>query len=202
MNNYVIYGAGGHAKVVGDALLSDGNKIYTFIDNNKTGDYLNIQLNKNLSNLDFQYKSIIAIGDNVVRKKLSLSLQTRFGTIKHSSALVSDSVLVGEGSMVLHQSVVQIGSSVGKHVIINTKASIDHDCFIDNFVHIAPGSVLCGNVKVGEGSLIGAGSTIIPNIKIGKWCTIGAGSVIIKDIPDYTVVVGNPGRIIKYNQHG
>jgi acetyltransferase EpsM len=187
---------------VADALLSDGSKIYTFIDSNKTGDYLNIQLNKNLSNLDFQYKSIIAIGDNTVRKKISLSLQTRFGTIKHSSALVSDSVLVGEGSMVLHQTVVQIGSSVGKHVIINTKASIDHDCIIENFVHIAPGSVLCGNVKVGEGTLIGAGSTIMPNIKIGKWCTIGAGSVIIKDIPDYAVVVGNPGRIIKYNQHG
>lgn len=202
MHNYVIYGAGGHAKVVADALLSDGKAIYTFIDNNRTGQYLDITLNKDLSDLDFQYDSIIAIGDNATRKRLSLSYQAKYGTVKHSSAFISNSVLVEEGSVVLHQSVIQIGSRIGKHVIINTNASVDHDCLIEDFVHIAPGSTLCGNIKIGAGTLVGAGSTIIPNITIGKWGIIGAGSVIIKDVPDYAVVVGNPGRIIRFNQHG
>jgi acetyltransferase EpsM len=64
-------------------------------------------------------------------------------------------------------------------------------------VHISPNSTLCGNVKVGEGTHIGAGATILPNIEIGKWCKIGAGSVVTKKIPDYSVVVGIPGKIIK-----
>jgi acetyltransferase EpsM len=86
-----------------------------------------------------------------------------------------------------------------KHVIINTAASVDHDCKIADLVHISPNSTLCGNVKVGFGSHIGAGSVINPNITIGKWCIIGSGAVIIRDIPDYAIVVGNPGKIIKYN---
>jgi acetyltransferase-like isoleucine patch superfamily enzyme len=64
-------------------------------------------------------------------------------------------------------------------------------------VHIAPGSILCGSVQIGEGSLIGAGSTIIPGVRIGKWTVIGAGSVVTKDIPDHVTAVGSPCKIIK-----
>lgn len=84
-------------------------------------------------------------------------------------------------------------------MIVNTGASVDHDCKIDDFVHISPRATLCGNVIVGEGTQVGAASVIIPGIKIGKWCTIGAGTVIIRDVPDYAVVVGNPGKVIKFN---
>ena len=57
-----------------------------------------------------------------------------------------------------------------------------------------------GNVEIGEGTHIGSGAIVIPNVVIGKWAVIGAGAVIIKDVPDYAVVVGNPGKIIKYNE--
>ena len=67
----------------------------------------------------------------------------------------------------------------------------------EDFVHIAPNSTLCGGIRVGEGTLIGSGATIIPNISIGKWAVVGAGSVVVSDIPDYAVVVGNPGKVIK-----
>lgn len=201
MHNYVLYGAGGHAKVVVDSLLSDGKSIYTCIDSYKSGTFCGIPLNQSLEPLSSNFNAIIAIGDNKVRKIIADENTFTFGIVKHSSALMASTVKIGVGSMILHRSILQTECKIGKHVIINTKASIDHDCTIDDFVHIAPGSVLCGNVKVGEGTLIGAGTTIIPNIKIGKWCTIGAGSVIIKDVPDYAVVVGNPGRIIKMNQH-
>ena len=93
--------------------------------------------------------------------------------------------------------VLQSGTKIGKHCIINTKASIDHDCIIDDFVHISPSVTLCGNIVVGEGTHVGAAATIIPNIKIGKWCVIGAGAVITKDVPDHSLVVGVPGKIIK-----
>lgn len=99
--------------------------------------------------------------------------------------------------MIMQNAVVQSSSKIGKHCIINTSASIDHDCLIEDFVHISPNSALCGNVKVGEGTWIGAGSTIIPGVKIGKWSIIGAGSVVTKDIPDYSLAVGNRCRVIK-----
>jgi acetyltransferase EpsM len=86
---------------------------------------------------------------------------------------------------------------IGKHCIINTNSSVDHDCIIEDFVHLSPNVALAGAVLVGEGTHIGIGACIIQGIKIGKWCTIGAGSVIIRDIPDGSTVVGNPGRIIK-----
>jgi acetyltransferase-like isoleucine patch superfamily enzyme len=76
--------------------------------------------------------------------------------------------------------------SIGKHCIINTNSSIDHDCVIEDFVHISPNAAL--------------GGSVIQGIRIGKWCTIGAGAAIIRDIPDGATVVGNPGKIIKVTE--
>jgi acetyltransferase EpsM len=87
--------------------------------------------------------------------------------------------------------------SIGKHCIINTNASVDHDCLLEDFVHVSPNATLCGGVRIGEGTHIGASAVVIPEIKIGQWVTVGAGSVVINDIPDYATVVGNPARIIK-----
>jgi acetyltransferase EpsM len=92
---------------------------------------------------------------------------------------------------------VNSSTTIGAHCILNTNSSIDHDCILDNYVHISPNATLCGGISIGEGTHIGAGAVVIPGIKIGKWCTIGAGSVIINNIPDYSTVVGNPGKIIK-----
>jgi acetyltransferase EpsM len=93
--------------------------------------------------------------------------------------------------------VINSNSHIGKHSIINTNATIEHDCILKDFTHVSPGCSISGNVTIGEGSHVGTGACIIPGIKIGKWCIIGAGCVVIKDVPDYSVVVGNPGKIIK-----
>lgn len=93
--------------------------------------------------------------------------------------------------------IVQACAHIGKHCIINTGASVDHECIIEDFVHISPHSTLCGNVHVGEGAWIGAGTTIIPGVKIGKWSVVGAGSVVTKDIPDGVLAVGNRCKVIK-----
>ena len=84
---------------------------------------------------------------------------------------------------------------MGAHCIVNTHASVDHDCHLGDFVHIAPHAALCGHVEIGEGTLIGAGAVVVPGVKIGKWSVIGAGSLIRNDIPDGVLVAGNPGRI-------
>ena len=72
-----------------------------------------------------------------------------------------------------------------------------HDCKLDSFVHISPNAAICGGVKIGEGTQVGAGAVIIPNLNIGKWCKIGAGAVVVRNVPDGATVVGNPGRMVK-----
>ena len=98
--------------------------------------------------------------------------------------------------------IIQSCASIGKHCIINTGASIDHECVIDDYVHIAPHSTLCGNVQIGEGTLIGVGSAIIPGIHIGKWSVVCAGSVITKDLPDHSIAHNNKFKIKKINGGG
>jgi sugar O-acyltransferase (sialic acid O-acetyltransferase NeuD family) len=107
---------------------------------------------------------------------------------------------MGIGNMFLQGTIIQAQARIGNHVIINTGARVDHDCILDDYVHAAPGVILCGCVTIGEGAFIGAGSVIIPGKRIGAWATVGAGSVVINDIPDFAVAVGNPAKIIKYNK--
>lgn len=201
-----LYGAGGHSQVIKDVAECIGYDIVEIFD-----DYPNNNIHWNpdlvktslLSQSKFPHKGapfIIAIGDNKTRALLSQKIKSVFETVVHPSATVSKSSTIGAGTVVYAGVIIQPNTVIGKHVIVNTSASIDHDNCIGDFVHIAPKVALTGHVEVGEGSFVGAGSVVIPKIKIGKWCTIGAGTVVIKDVPDYAVVVGNPGKIIKYNK--
>jgi acetyltransferase EpsM len=142
---------------------------------------------------------IIAIGDNLIRKKLSKNNNANFIKLIHPKTTISPFATIEKGTVVMAGSIINSDSKIGAHCIINTRALIEHDCTIGNFAHISPKAALAGNVTVGEGTQIGLGAIVIQGIKIGKWVTIGAGAVIIKDVPDYAVVVGNPGRVIKYN---
>ncbi|WP_339903946.1 DapH/DapD/GlmU-related protein [uncultured Cyclobacterium sp.] len=84
----------------------------------------------------------------------------------------------------MEAAIVKVNSHIGKQVIVNTAASVDHDCVVGDFVHIAPQATLCGGAEIGEGTLVGANSTVLPGVKVGKWCSIAAGAVISKDLPD------------------
>ncbi len=196
-----LYGASGHGKSILDTLLEDKKTFGGWFD-----DIPNRKIGKLIS-APFPYgfvfekdHLIISIGDNENRKKvvekLELNKKPNYSKATHPRSILSKSVTIGEGTVVMAGAIINIDTIIGKHGIINTNASIDHDCQIGDFVHIAPGSTLCGGISIGSGTLVGAGATIIPNIKIGKGVIIGAGTVVISDIPDYSKVVGNPGRII------
>ena len=106
-------------------------------------------------------------------------------------------MLFRSGSVVFAGTIIQPDVAIGKHVIINTSASIDHDCNIGDFVHIAPGCHLAGNVQVKRGSFLGVGTTVIPNITINEWTTVGAGSNVITSLKGNDIYVGNPAKRIK-----
>lgn len=129
---------------------------------------------------------IIAVGDNRLRKKEAkyhAALGHYFGVAIHPSAVVSPSAKIGEGTVIMAGAVVQADAVIGKHCIINTCASVDHDCVLENFVHIAPGAHLCGGVKVGEGSLIGAAVGIAPGMQIGRWQLVRVKRIEMQGAP-------------------
>jgi sugar O-acyltransferase (sialic acid O-acetyltransferase NeuD family) len=177
-----IYGKGGHAKVVKSIIDAWHTPVFfndDDYDDSATGLW------------------VIGIGNNQSRKRIAEEVlkNKEFISVIAPSSSCDDSIVMGEGCHVMAGAVIQIDTVIGDHCIINTAASVDHDCDIGSYVHIAPNVTLCGGVEIGECSFIGAGSVVLPYIKIGKACIIGAGSVVTKDIPDSSLVYGNPAKI-------
>jgi len=199
MNEFYLYGASGHCKVIIDMILRNGGSVVKVFDDNKaTKEILNIKVSSGFNQDEVKGNLIISIGNNQIRKKIAESIQKDvFCKLIHPNAIVDASVDIAKGSVVMAGAIINSSVKIGKHSIINTASSIDHDCVIEDYVHVSPNSTLCGNSRVGEGSHVGAGSVIIQGVIVGKNVTIGAGSVIISDVPDNVTIVGNPGKIIK-----
>ena len=195
----LLYGAGGHAKVVCSCL--EANKILIngiFDDNPDIREFNKIKF-LGVYNQAYEPNDyiLLTIGDNRMREKIAQVISHRPGSVIHPTAIIDKETDITKGTVIFHGAIIQRDVTIGNHVIINTGASIDHDCHIHDFSHIAPKATLCGNVDIGYGTLVGAGSIIHPGIKIGEWCTIGIGTTVMRDVPDFSVVIGNPGRILK-----
>jgi len=197
-----LYGASGHCKVIIDILRSNNDLVNCIFDDfPKAEEMLGIQVLKaSLFKPSLSDLVIVSIGDNFLRKKIVSKITISFFTAIHSAAILSANSKIGKGSVVMAGVIINSSVVIGEHCIINSGAVVEHDCQIDDFCHISPNASLAGNVTLGEGTHVGIGACIIQGVKIGKWVTVGAGSVIIKDVPDFTTVVGNPGKIIKYKE--
>ena len=201
---YVI-GAGGHAKVVISTIRSmQLFSIAGILDDDESRWNREIMNEKILGPIDLldglkNPSAILAIGDNATRA----SIAKRFSRVKwqviiHPSAWIDPTVAIGEGTVIFAGSVVQPETIIGKHCIVNTAVSIDHDCYIEDCVHIAPGTNLAGSVNIGKGTFLGTGTRVIPNTSIGQWAYLGAGTVVVKDLPDRIMAFGIPARIQRY----
>ncbi|THB79335.1 MAG: acetyltransferase [Desulfobulbaceae bacterium] len=203
----VLYGAGGHAKVVMESIRSNQQNcrlIITDDNREKIADrYLGIEViapEELPSETGGKGLYVVTIGDNSSRNRVVSRLSNAgvsFAHVVHVRANVSTSAEIGAGTVVMPGATINSETMIGEHTIINTNASIDHDCQVSDFVHIGPGATLCGGVMVGEGSLVGAGATIIPNCRIGINVTIGAGTTIRSDIEDNMTVYTSGEVIIK-----
>ena len=202
MKVYII-GAGGHGEVVWDTLGELGYSPIGFLDDaypESTSVSSKPVLGKVSLAKELEGLFVVAIGDNLIRRKIVSKLNfpdERYLTVIHPTAFVAKDVKIGAGTMIIAHSVINARSVIGKHVIVNTSASLDHHNFIEDFTHIAPGTHTGGNVKIKECAFVGIGVSVIPDKTIGKWATVGAGSVVIEDVPDYVTVVGVPAKIIK-----
>jgi sugar O-acyltransferase (sialic acid O-acetyltransferase NeuD family) len=200
-NNKYLFGASGHAKVVLDILFSRGVKVVSILDDNPKVVPLSTipVIQTNLFKFTNEQEFIISIGDNAIRKKIVEKNIFNYYKAVHLDATVSNFATVAEGTVIMPKAVVNAGAVVGSHCILNTGSVVEHDCVLASYVHVSPNASLAGNVTVGEGSHVGIGACVIQGVVIGKWTVIGAGAVVLNDVPDYAVVVGNPGKIIKVN---
>ena len=199
MNRLIIIGASGHGKVAADIAGLNGYTDIVFLDDNENvkscGGYKVIGNSKTVTDGDV----FIAIGNAEARKRLSEGRNVV--TLIHPHAVIARDAVIGEGSVVMAGAVINPGARIGRGCIINTCSSVDHDCDIGDYCHVAVGAHLCGTVKTGESTWIGAGATVSNNINICGNCTIGAGCVVVKDIEEPGTYVGVPAKKIDGGQN-
>lgn len=204
MKELIIIGASGHGRVSADIAKLTGYKRIRFLDDNenikvcadydvtgKVSDYIKYV------NCEDDVRFFIAIGNNRIRYRIADEIKRGSGkidTLIHPDAVIAEGVKVGAGSVVMAGTVINSGTVIGEGCIINTASSVDHDCIIGDYVHIAVGAHLAGTVRIGSGTWIGAGATVSNNMNICGDCMIGAGAVVVKNIKVPGVFIGVPAK--------
>lgn len=190
----LIFGTGGHSKVVVDALMSETPASQpVFADQNTDWSSLGIDC------------GVIAVGDNATRRRIAEEIrrahpQFRFLTVVHPRATVSPQARIGEGSVVFAGVVVNPGARVSAHVILNSSCVIEHETMIGDFASIGPGALLGGNVTIGQQTAVGLGACVRHGLQVGEFSVVGMGSVVTKDLPSLVTAYGNPCQIQKARQ--
>ncbi len=119
----------------------------------------------------------------------------KFFNIIHPSVIFTRDTVFGEGIQLMAGVIIQPRVKIGNDVIVNTGAIIEHDSMIGDHVFIGPRATLCGGAEIAKNVFIGAGAVILPGVKIGFSAVVGAGAVVLEDVPDNTLVVGNPASL-------
>jgi UDP-N-acetylbacillosamine N-acetyltransferase len=205
----LIWGAGGHAKVVADIARSSGfYSVAGFIDDvnaDRIGQpfcgstIYGIELLSSMRKRDIR-QSVVAIGNCDARlTKGNVLKQAGFelATLIHPRATVAEDVSIGKGTIVAAGAVLNSGVAIGDSVIVNTGAIVDHDCTVGDGAHICPGVTLAGRVTIGNSAWIGIGSTVIEGVTIARCSFIGAGSLVLRSIDPCVMAYGAPARQIR-----
>lgn len=198
MQNY-IYGAGGHGKVVLDAMQVAHIDCTGFVDDKEISSWVGLRVLK-LSDLVLESSIYLhlAIGNCKTREAIVARLSyAKYFSVIHPSAVIAKTAQIGLGTFSAAQSIIAPDAQIGSHCVINHAAVVDHDCVVGDYSHIAPHSILGGGVKVGKGVQIGTGAIVLPGIVIADFAVIGAGAVVTKNVAAGMTVVGNPAKSIK-----
>lgn len=201
MNRCAIYGSGGQGRVVAELAIANGFDDINFFDDrfpelnqmkhwDVCGDFSSL-----LDTVEQYDIVVVALGDNKLRVKKSELLQkkgAKMPPLIHPMAYVSSSATIGNGTVVFANSTLSAFSQCGNACIINHNVSVDHDSVLSDGVHIAPGAILAGNVRVGKETFVGLGAKILPNLVIGSNAIIGAGATVINCVANNRLVVGTP----------
>lgn len=191
----LILGAGGHARVLLDAIQLQGRRIVGFLDPAIPegsvgpgglpilgGDEALARFSPTDVELVNGIGSVKVASAREMIYRRAKAAGFDFADVVHPSAIVCRDVVCGEGVQIMAGSIVQCGALIGANTIVNTRASIDHDCRIGESVHLAPGVTLSGNVQIGDRAHIGTGAVVIQGISVGADCLVAAGAVVYRDL--------------------
>lgn len=210
MTSVLLWGGTGQAKVLRPILAAQGYSVAAVYDRDSgiPHPFLDVPLLAGLSALEqwlgrnegVVQRFAVAIGGDKGCDRLEIAdmLAARGFmpvTAVHSRAWIADTATLGDGCQVMALAAVSEEARLGRQCIVNTGASVDHECVLDDGVHVMPGAVLAGCVRVGRCATVGTNATVLPRIVIGEDAFVGAGAVVTKDVPPATVVVGNPARV-------
>lgn len=193
--NVVIVGASGHGRVIADIVRACNDAVVGFLNDDESKEVLGkIADWEKYNNNEF----IIGIGDPDIRDRISKLMDgVQWYTAIHPSAIVSPSVVIGEGTTVMPNAVVNTGSIIGRHAIINSGAIVEHDNRIGDYSHISVGAKLGGTVQIGDHTWVGIGAVVGNNKSVCANCIVGAGAVVVKNIDEAGVYIGLPARIVR-----
>ena len=207
MHKVIVYGAGGHGKVVGDILLARKDPSFAgFVDDRAElqgstilgypvfgdGDWLQREASK------MRVAVALGVGDNFARQRLvekCLAWGTELATLVHPTASVSGSARLGPGTVVMAQVAINPDAKIGSGVIVNTGAIVEHDVVIGDYAHVAPNAAMGGASSLGDYSFLGLNAAVRQCVIIGSQSIIGAGAVVVRDIPDHVVAFGVPAMV-------
>ena len=217
MDEMILWGATGHAKVLRECMADSGLRLVALFDRDTSvgSPFSDVPLVGDQHSFESWLDDrggpdalgfLVAIGgdrgvDRIERQGYLEGLGLKPLMARHRSAFIADTARIGLGSQVLAQASVGVDATIGRACIINTGAIVDHDCRLADGVHIAPGARLTGEVEVGTVAMIGAGAVVLPRVRVGSRAVIGAGAVVVGDVAPGTTVVGNPAKPLSERRH-
>ena len=210
MEKLAIVGAGGHAKVVLDILKEMNNYEIVGVTTNEISDkkdfcgYPILGDESILSDLIVNGVTHVAIGVGGFRN--NYSRQHVYAKVKaigfqivsavHPSAVISKTVVLGEGNVIFLGVCINTDAHIGNNVIIATGSTIDHETTIEDHVLVSAGVTVGANVLIQEGALLALGSKVVSRVKVGRNVLIGAGAVVVKDCLEEGTYLGIPATRI------
>ena len=201
MRKLVIFGGGGHAKVVADIAMKNGFEIEGFLDDNDS--VSSVMGYPVLGKIDdcVKFKETcafaIGIGNNAVRKKIfEKYADFEYPVLVHPTASIGIETKIGKGTVVMPMAVINACAEIGEFSVVNSSAVVEHDCRVGDFCLIAPNATMCGVSEIGNMFWLGACCALNPTVKICDGVTVGSGAIVVKNITEAGTYVGVPAKKI------
>jgi sugar O-acyltransferase (sialic acid O-acetyltransferase NeuD family) len=199
---WLLLGGGGHARSVADVVTRLGGEVVAVAGADVDWSDLRVgQFGDDEEALDtaarLGLRVALAVGDNAVRLALADTAQRAGATLRAlvaTTATIAADAALEPGCAVLEHAHVGPRARVGRAVLINTAAVVEHDVVVGEGAHLAPAAVVLGAATVGAGASVGSHATVLPGVAIGAGATVGAGAVVVRDVPAAATVVGVPAR--------